>query len=128
MKLKVCGFRKTKNGGVVISTESKDALEKLKSSVHLANSGLIVNETNKRKPRIIVIDVPSSMTETEVYKYIFEQNLVDKIPNMTRDTFMTSIKLSHKSGRKDADHCNFVLEVPALIRKALLAQDRVFIN
>jgi hypothetical protein len=47
---------------------------------------------------------------------------------MTRETFITSIKLSHKSGRKDADYCNFVLEVPALIRKALLAQDRVFIN
>lgn len=68
------------------------------------------------------------MAESEVYSCIFEQNMVDKVPSMTRDTFLSSIKLSHKSGRRDSDHHNLILEVSAVIRKALITQDRVFIN
>ncbi|XP_035436622.2 uncharacterized protein LOC118267009 [Spodoptera frugiperda] len=128
MKLKVRGVRKVRNGGVIISTETKDDLEKLKQTVQHANSGLTVDEPQKRKPRIIIIGVPSSMAESEVYSCIFEQNMVDKVPSMTRDTFLSSIKLSHKSGRRDSDHHNLILEVSAVIRKALITQDRVFIN
>jgi hypothetical protein len=128
MKLKVRGFRKIRNGGVVISTETKDDIEKLKSSVQLANSGLKVDETNKRKPRIIIIGVPSFMSEIEVYKCIFEQNIADKVTSISREQFISSLKLSHKSGRKDGDSCNFVIEVPAIIRKALISQNRLFIN
>ncbi|XP_028164417.1 uncharacterized protein LOC114355663 [Ostrinia furnacalis] len=101
MKLKVRSVRKTRNGGVIISTETKQDMEKLKSSVNLVNSGLTVDETNKRKPRIIIIGVPCSMAEADVLKCIYEQNLADKLPTMSRDTFLTSIKLSHKSGRKN---------------------------
>ena len=53
---------------------------------------------------------------------------MDKSQNMTLDNFLTSIRLSHKSGKKDATSCNYVIEVPGHIRKALLANDRVFIN
>ncbi|XP_028164420.1 uncharacterized protein LOC114355667 [Ostrinia furnacalis] len=128
MKLKVRSVRKTRNGGVIISTETKQDMEKLKSSVNLVNSGLTVDETNKRKPRIIIIGVPCSMAEADVLKCIYEQNLADKLPTMSRDTFLTSIKLSHKSGRKNLENTNYVIEVPAVIRKALISQDRLFIN
>ncbi|XP_047042417.1 uncharacterized protein LOC124646337 [Helicoverpa zea] len=128
MKLKVRGVRKVRNGGVIISTETKDDLEKLKHTVQHANSGLTVNEPQKRKPRILIIGVPSSMAESEVYNCIFEQNVVDKVPSMSRETFLSSIKLSHKSGRRDTDNHNLILEVSAVIRKALITQDRVFIN
>ena len=128
MKLKVRGVRKIGKGGLIISTETKDDLEKLKQTVKTASSGLTVDEPRKRKPRIIVIGVPASMPENEVYKCIYDQNLSDKLPTMSRDTFMSSIKLSHKSGRKDAENCNFIIEVPAIIRKALITQDRLFIN
>ena len=68
------------------------------------------------------------MAENEVFKFIFDQNLAYKLPSMFSDTFMTSIKLSHKSGRKDAENCNYIIEVPAIICKALITQDRLFIN
>ncbi|CAG9131516.1 unnamed protein product [Plutella xylostella] len=41
---------------------------------------------------------------------------------------MNSIKLSHKSGKRDAKTCNFIIEVPALIRNAFISQGRVFLN
>lgn len=128
MKLKVRSVHKTKNGGVIISTENKEDINKLKQTVQLSISGLTVDEPLKRRPRIIVLGVPTNMDKNEVFSCIFEQNLTDKLPTMTRDTFLSTIKLSHKSGKKDAPTCNFIIEVSATIRKALISQSRVFIN
>lgn len=128
MKLHVRGLRKTKNGGVIISTEKKDDIEKLKQSLHSSTSGLTVGEHTKRRPRITIIGVKSSLAENEVYKCMYEQNLTEKMPSLTRESFSSSIKLSHKSGKKDAETCNYVLEVTANIFKVLIAQERVYIN
>lgn len=128
MKLHVRGLRKTKNGGVIISTDCKGDIEKLKQSTQLTTSGLTVDEPQKRKPRIVVVGVPSSMQETEVFNCLFQQNLADMHQGMTLELFLSSTKLSHKSGKKDAETCNYVLEVSAHIRKALIAKERVFIN
>lgn len=128
MKLHVRGLRKTRNGGVIISTDTKDDIEKLRQSKQLTTSGLTMDEPLKRKPRIVLIGVPASMPETEVFNCIYQQNLADKLQNTTLETFLASIKLSHKSGKRDAETCNYIIEVPAHIRKALIAKDRVFIN
>lgn len=128
MKLHVRGLRKTKNGGVIISTDTKDDIEKLKKSVQLTNSGLTINEPHKRKPRVVIIGVSSSMQEKEVFACLYHQNLADKLQDCSLEKFLTSIKLSHKSGKKDAETCNYIVEVSALIRKALITKDRVFVN
>nr|XP_049697162.1 uncharacterized protein LOC126054695 [Helicoverpa armigera] len=128
MKLKVRGLRKIRNGGVIISTETKDDILKLKQTVESSTSALTVDEPRKRKPRIIIIGVPTDMAEKEVFKSIYEQNIADKHPTLTKDTFLTSIKLSHKSGKREADSCNYIVEVPASVRKALVNQNRLYIN
>lgn len=128
MKLHVRGLRKTKNGGVIISTESKDDIEKLRQSVQLTKSGLTVDEPHRRKPRVVIIGVPTSMQEKEVFTCLYHQNLTEKLQDCSLDMFLTSIKLSHKSGKKDAETCNYVVEVSAVIRKALMSNDRVFVN
>lgn len=128
MKLHVRGLRRTKNGGVIISTDSTDDIEKLKKSPQLISSGLTVNEPHKRKPRIVVIGVPTSMQEAEVFRCVYHQNLADQIPNLSLESFLSSIRLSHKSGKKDASSCNYIVEVPARIRKVLITKDRVFVH
>lgn len=128
IKLHVRGVRKTINGGVIISTDTKSDIEKLKHTVQQSSSDLVVDEPFKRRPRVIVIGVSASMMESEVLKCIYEQNLADKLPNLSQESFLSSVKLSHKSGKKDAETCNYIIEVPATIRKALIVQDRVFIN
>ena len=47
---------------------------------------------------------------------------------MSLEKFLASIKLNHKSGKKDAAPCNYVIEVSASIRKALITSQRVFVN
>ncbi|XP_063386297.1 uncharacterized protein LOC134672331 [Cydia fagiglandana] len=128
LKLHVRGMRKTKNGGVIINTDRKDDLEKLKASQQLQKSGLKLEETTKRRPKIILLSVPSNITENEVFDCIYEQNIVDQHPNISRETFMSSIKLSHKSGKKDLATCNYILECSAEVRRTLIQQQRVFIN
>ncbi|XP_063370330.1 uncharacterized protein LOC134658608 [Cydia amplana] len=128
MKFHVRGLRKIKNGGVVISTDSKEDVIKLKQSALLMTSGLTVDEPQKRKPRIVVIGVPADMQEPEVLKCIFHQNLADKLQDWSLEKFMASTKLSHKSGKKDAETCNYIIEVSGAIRKALITNDRVFVN
>lgn len=128
MKLHVRGLRKTKNGGVIISTETKDDIEKLRQSSQLSGAGLKMEEPHKRRPRIAVIGIPTVLSDQEVYDCIYEQNIADKLPNLPRDSFMAAIKLSHKSGKKEGPTCNFILEVTASIRKALINQSRVYIN
>ncbi|XP_022823490.1 uncharacterized protein LOC111362215 [Spodoptera litura] len=128
MKLHVRGMRKTRNGGVIISTESNEDIEKLRRSSQLTSSGLKVEEPHKRRPRIIVVGVPAALRDQEVFDSIYEQNLADKMPNMSRESFLSCIKLSHKSGKKDAPTCNFIIEVPANVRKALINQERIYIN
>ncbi|XP_073966963.1 uncharacterized protein, partial [Choristoneura fumiferana] len=128
LKLQVRGLHKTRNGGVIISTDTKADIEKLKQSAQLTSSGLTVDEPHKRKPRIVVVGVPSDMQDTEVYNCIFQQNLAGTFEGMTYETFISSIKLSHKSGKKEAETCNYVLEVTAQIRKALITKERVFVH
>ncbi|KAF9798254.1 hypothetical protein SFRURICE_012925 [Spodoptera frugiperda] len=128
MKLKVRGLRKIRNGGVIISTETKDDIQKLKQTVERSTTGLTVDEPQKRKPRILIIGVPTDMAEKEVFRCIYEQNIVDILPTLTKETFLTAVKLSHKSGKRDADSCNYIVEVPASVRKALVNQNRIYIN
>ncbi|XP_026746866.1 uncharacterized protein LOC113508094 [Trichoplusia ni] len=128
LKLRVRGLKKIKNGGVIISADSKGDIEKLKTSEKLVSSGLKVEEPSKRRPRIAVVGVPVALTESEVMECIFEQNLSEKLPNTTRASFLSDVRLSHKSGKKDRPTCNYIIEVPASIRKMLINQGRIFIN
>ncbi|XP_022834360.1 uncharacterized protein LOC111362070 [Spodoptera litura] len=128
LKLHVRGLRKTQNGGVIISTETKEDAEKVKDAVQLSSSGLTTDEPKKRQPRLTVVGVPSSMSDAEVFKCIYEQNVADKFSGISMESFLKDVKLSHKSGRKDAPACNYIIQVSGKIRKALISQERLYIN
>ncbi|KAG7296736.1 hypothetical protein JYU34_020651, partial [Plutella xylostella] len=84
MKLHVTGLRKTRNGGVVISTDTKEDIEKLKQSKQLTTSGLTIDEPHKRKPRAAIIGVPVKMQDSDVFNYLYHQNLADKLQDTTQ--------------------------------------------
>lgn len=75
-----------------------------------------------------VIGVPTSMQEKEVLSYLYKQNLGDVLSDKSLEMFLSSVKLSHKSGRKDAKSCNFIIQVIPTIRNALIPKGSVFIN
>lgn len=128
LKLQVRGVWNTKNGGVIISSENKEDIKKLKSSEKLTSSGLTVAEQDKRKPKMIVFGLPKDLEEKEFFDHLFVQNIAPKLSDLSRDQFIRCVRLSHKSGKKEAQTCNFILEIPANIRNVLKNQERVFIN
>lgn len=128
MKLHVRSVRNVRNGGVLISTNTKEDVEKLKKSETLISSGLTVEEPTKRRPRIVIVGVPVALNEDVMFDCLYDQNIAEKLPNTRRESFLSSIKLSHKSGKRNTSTCNYVLEVPANIRKILINQGRIFIN
>lgn len=128
LKLHIRGVWKTKNGGVIISSEQKEDLQKLKNSEQLKTSGLTVEETTKKRPRIILLGVPSDISEKDVFDCLYQQNIADKQANFEYDKFLNSVRLSHKSGKKESPYCNYILEVTAEIRKILIPQNRIYIN
>lgn len=70
----------------------------------------------------MLFEVPNTTPEKEVQKYLFEKNISDKYK------FLSSIRLSYKSGKKDSLCCNFILEVSADISSMIMQQERLFIN
>jgi hypothetical protein len=107
-----------------LNTERKDDLKKIKQSEQLVSSGLFVKDTFKKNPKVILLGVPCNISEIEVLDTLSEQNIAEHV---TADQ-KASIKLSHKSGKKDASHFNYVLQVSVDVRRVLIRQDRVYIN
>lgn len=128
LKLHIRGMRKTKSGGIIISTEGKEDLQKIKQSEQLKTSGLKIEDTLKRRPKIILLGVPANTPEKELFECIFEQNIVDNHPHVDREDFFSSLKLSHKSGKKDTLYCNYIIELSPEFRKLLIQKERIYIN
>ncbi|XP_028163725.1 uncharacterized protein LOC114355216 isoform X2 [Ostrinia furnacalis] len=128
LKLHIRGMRKTRGGGIIISAEGKDDLEKLKKSELLKTSGLNVEETTKRRPKVILLGVPTNTSEKDVFECLYEQNISGKYQHIDRNKFLSSIKLSHKTGKKDGPYCNYVLELTSELRKIFIDQERAYIN
>lgn len=97
MKHHTCKQSVTLEMAALSTVMTKKNIKKLKQTVQLAESGLMVDETYKH--RIIIIGVPTLMSENEVYKCIYKQNIVEKFPELTKNSFMTYIKLSHNQAR-----------------------------
>lgn len=95
-----------RNGGVVISSEDKGDIEKLQKQGKLASWGLTIEELTKRRPWITIVGVPLALPEEEVHNCIYEQNIADEFPTSTRKSFLSAIKLSHKSGERNPSTCN----------------------
>lgn len=128
LKLHISSMRKTKAGGVIISSENKNDIMILKQSEQLKISGLKVEDATKRRPKVIVLGVPSNITDKQFFDYLYEQNISNKHPSINRNNIESAIKLSHKSGKKNESTCNYILELSAPYRRTLIEQQRVFIN
>lgn len=111
--------RPYKNKGVII-TETKQDAEKLKKAVDLFSSSLTSDEPANYKARIVIVDLPISLSKGEVFSCLFEQNAADKYPLITLESFMTLTKRSHKSVSKGIPSFNYIIEVSASVRKALI--------
>ncbi|KAK1134261.1 hypothetical protein K0M31_012043 [Melipona bicolor] len=92
-KLKIRGVKKIANNGVLVEIATKEDLERVLKSKNLQAAGFVTGLPAKKKPRIIVYDVPicinckraakpcdhsSRLSECSAYKFALS-NLISKI-------------------------------------------------
>lgn len=120
-KLQIRGVKKIANNGVLVETATKEDMERVLKNEKLQAAGLVTGLPAKKRPRIIIYDVPKDHTEKEFLNSLRQQNLGD-------DKAQGEVKISHRTGNKNLDTVNYVLEVAPSTREALLKQDRVYIG
>lgn len=120
-KLQIRGVKKIANNGVLVETATKEDMKRVLKNEKLQAAGLVTGLPAKKKPKIIVYDVPNDITEKEFLSSLRQQNL-----NNAKSS--DEVKISHKTGNRSAETSNNVLEVPPGIRETLLNQDRAYIG
>ena len=122
-KIKIVAMRTTAKTLIVETSTEVD-------SAKILNDQQITNEfkcerTRKRRPMVIIYDVPAELQEEELMNTIYRQNYED---TMTRDQFNTNIKPRFKTGPKNKSVLNYVMEIDPNMRKDLIQQGRLFIG
>ena len=122
-KLRISGLKKISNNRVVVETTTKEEMERVLKNEKLQAAGLVAGLPTKRRPMLIVYDVPAQLGEEEFLAALRQQNL----ENLSRAKFK-EVRLSYKTGTRNQDTDNRMLEVTAAIRETLLKQDKVYIG
>lgn len=128
LKIQIRSLRKIRNGGVVIETNSKEDVEKLKESAPLKSKGYTIANPRKRLPRVIAYGVPNDTSEDEFIHNLYTLNIEGQLNNYSCQSFKEQVRMSHKSGRRDGLYCNWILEVPGDVRSLLVNQERAYIG
>uniref|UniRef100_T1H9W5 Uncharacterized protein n=1 Tax=Rhodnius prolixus TaxID=13249 RepID=T1H9W5_RHOPR len=120
----VAGMKRRGPNSVLIETSSAAQASSIAQCPNLAGADLVVRPLGKLRPRIIVYGVPRALTEGEVLAAIKGQNF----PNINEERFRESVKLVFKTGPRDRDMVNWVLEVTPEMRDIIKAQVRLYIE
>lgn len=126
-KLHVESIRKLRSKKVVVEVQTQEDLAKIISTEGLATAGLKVEASDKKQPRIQIFDVPSDMTSEACMEALYEQNnWVFK--NISRQDLESNCRFVFRTGRKDMETTNWVLEVTPLLRNIMRSAEKVYIG
>lgn len=122
-KVKIKGIRKTQNT-VIVETATKEDSEKIKQKAAQIQN-IKCEESKKRRPAVIIYQVPTSIPDDEFMEQLYSINLSEE---MTIEEFKEEAALKFKTGRKDSRKTNHVLEVSPRLWYSLLQKERVYIE
>ena len=122
-KVQITNLRKTKVG-LIIEAESEGDLDKIRNNKDL-NEQFHIEKPSKSRPRIMIYDVPSDMTDQQVIQAVFEQNegLIDSAKNLAMH-----FEPKFKTGKRQKETTTWVVEVSPEIRVSLLERRKIFIG
>lgn len=120
-KIHIKAVRKLKSGSVVVETDSEQDLNKIIKCQKLKENRLEVTKQYKKKPRMIIYDVPVDMESEQLVSAIKGQN--DGIIDNEDD-----LRPCFKTGKKDTDTVHWVVEAAPNIRNILHAKKRLYIG
>ncbi|KAI4472915.1 hypothetical protein M0802_016426 [Mischocyttarus mexicanus] len=93
-KLQICSVRKIANKGILVETRTKEDLERVIKSEKLQAAGLKTEVPSKKKPLLIVYNVPKETTDKEFLTGLKKQNCGE-----SQDSKMfEKVTISHRTG------------------------------
>lgn len=121
-KIKIKNIRTTKST-IIIETEDKGDTDKILANVKLKEN-MKIERPKKKKPKIIMYDIPNNLSIKEITDSIYEQNFEDSIK---RETFDEDFQLKFKTGPKDKETAHHVAEVSPRIRNQIIHKGRIYL-
>lgn len=123
----IVGVKKTAKSGVVLRVTSEAQVKKLEGVAAIKSAGLRLEKPKGRRPRILVKDVPVSLSDEQFLAAFYSQNIRDEI-KLSEEDFISGTKIIRRrqfnNGRKWVG-----LELDPLIRKHLVnTKDKLFID
>ncbi|XP_023217356.1 uncharacterized protein LOC111619771 [Centruroides sculpturatus] len=115
--------RKLKSRGIMIEVEREGDFAKIMNNSKLHEHGLKTQPLEKRKPRMIIYDIPKNVNEEELLAVIKSMN-EEVFAGTTNEEF----SLLFKTGKRREEVVNWVAEVSPAVRGKLLSQQRLYID
>ena len=125
-KLHINSMRQMRNGGMSLQMADQEGLDKVLGSEDLEKVGLKIAIPAKRRPRVIIYDMPSEIGEREGLEAIYEQN-GETLGMRGLEEFQEKAKLIFKTGPRGKTEVNWVLEVAPELRNRLRKAERLFV-
>ncbi|XP_023235508.1 uncharacterized protein LOC111634906 [Centruroides sculpturatus] len=128
-KIRLKSVRKTRNNSLLVALATNSDRDRVCASEKLKQAGLDVRVPRKRKPRLILIDVPKILESDDLVSLIYDLNrdLFYQLDS-DLDMFKSEFKLLYKVGKKRDILVNWVVEVSPELRRKLLLLGRLYIE
>lgn len=116
-KIKVRAMR-TAGKVLIVETNSEEDAKKIATHKELGKD-LKCEPPKKRRPLMIIYDVPRDQSEEVVMRALYEQNLSE---NITREDFDEMVRMRFLTGPRNKPIVNYVIEMDPKLRRVLLQQ------
>lgn len=124
VNLRVRNLRRIQGNGILVETANKDNIEALLVSEKLKKAGLSVGVPQKKNPRVIIYDVPVMESDDRLFKAIVDQNSNEEEGRKIRQ----QAKIAFKTGAKDKNSNNVIIEVTKEVRDIIIKKDRLYVG
>lgn len=121
-KIRLRGMRSVGKMLIVEASSEEDA-QKIKTNTTVTAT-LNCEPPKRRKPLVIIYDVPSDKTEEQVTEDIYELNFSNQV---TKEEFKTDFKIRFKTGPKGKQTVHMVAEMAQKLRSIALKQERLYL-
>jgi hypothetical protein len=117
-------MRKKGANEVIIDANSTSEAKRIVEDNDIIKCGLTASIIPKTSPKLIIRNIPRTMDEKEVTGAIYNQNSIGIPP----EEFKTQLRIAFKTGRRDGDTYNLVIEVNPTLRKQLLDKESIYLG
>lgn len=121
-KIRFKSIRMIRDKRIVVETEGNKDMEVFKRKIEqegvfdLQMPGII-------RPRLVIFDVDRDMSDREFMDVLVSKNL-----EFLESDLKNNIRIVYKTGPRNRDTVNYVVEVPGRVRDVLLVQGRIFLK